>query len=405
MSHLEFGGCLADYSGLLNRYEKIRALEDVDELSRRDGPGHPPSIRQIRFANYYTASTGRPKAPKSRNVSEGYMMDGNENTRPIENEMRDTVSKSAAAVELSGSRSPTPTPSTFDEEPRDEALATQQLDERPVESTVDSQVRDLGEDSGVQNDTQEETPEIEMRHIDSMPMEDDEEPATRISTETAVGLDSERPEIDTSASEPPLPPIPAVPTEPELIDLSVYTDKNARKIAEREQKRVLKVYQQAVKDRENAIKDRQKLVERRQKKVRREREKQLKAEEKHWQKEAKEAEKQRLREQKEEEKRKATVNSEPATVVTSAKDGKLKRDKKFCILPPESGGKRDKCWVRVYMEGVDQVGAHCGLFFPGPQYESLVGDVGARIEEWVQADAAKRAVLEAEEMPGLNRNC
>ncbi len=120
--------------------------------------------------------------------------------------------------------------------------------------------------------------------------------------------------------------------------------------------------------------------------MRREREKILKAEEK-----------QRLKEQKEEEKRKITINPEStrerqASVASSStKDDKPKKDKKFCMLPPEYAGKRDKCWIRVYMEGVDEVGAHCGLFFQGPQYESLVGDVGARIESWVQEDATRRA--------------
>jgi hypothetical protein len=120
--------------------------------------------------------------------------------------------------------------------------------------------------------------------------------------------------------------------------------------------------------------------------VRQEREKALKAEEK-----------QRLKEEREEEKRKATINPEPPTErqVSVAQENKPKRDKKFCMLPPEYGGKRDKCWIRVYMEGVDEVGAHCGLFFPGPQYESLVGDVGARVEQWVHEDAARREALAA----------
>jgi hypothetical protein len=136
-------------------------------------------------------------------------------------------------------------------------------------------------------------------------------------------------------------------------------------------------------------------MEKREKKVRLEREKALKAEEK-----------QRLKEEKEqlqeEEKRNATVNPMPPkerqkSVASSIKDDKPKRDKKFCMLPDTfGGGKRDKCWVRVYMEGVDEVGAHCGLFFPGPQYESLVGDVGGRIGKWVEEDAKRRAILDGE---------
>jgi hypothetical protein len=48
------------------------------------------------------------------------------------------------------------------------------------------------------------------------------------------------------------------------------------------------------------------------------------------------------------------------------------------------------------MEGVDEVGAHCGLFVPrAPHYEALVGDVGERIAGWVGEDASRRVVLEA----------
>ncbi len=123
-----------------------------------------------------------------------------------------------------------------------------------------------------------------------------------------------------------------------------------------------------------------------------------------------EEEKQRLKEEREEEKRKVTVNPESprerqqsaasvasvASATSSMKDDKPKRDKKFCMLPPEYGGQRDKCWIRVYMEGVDEVGAHCGLFFQGPQYESLVGNVGEKIRQWVEDDAARRAAVDSE---------
>jgi hypothetical protein len=50
--------------------------------------------------------------------------------------------------------------------------------------------------------------------------------------------------------------------------------------------------------------------------------------------------------------------------------------------------------VEVYMEGVDEVGAHCGLFMPGPHYERLVGDVGERIAGWVWEEASRRVILE-----------
>jgi len=55
---------------------------------------------------------------------------------------------------------------------------------------------------------------------------------------------------------------------------------------------------------------------------------------------------------------------------------------------PEKGaetGFRDPPWVRVYMEGVDEVVAHTTLFSGvGEAYEKLVGDTASRIEEWVR---------------------
>ncbi|KAK6353957.1 hypothetical protein TWF730_008377 [Orbilia blumenaviensis] len=91
-----------------------------------------------------------------------------------------------------------------------------------------------------------------------------------------------------------------------------------------------------------------------------------------------------------------------------------KKEKTFCIIPRE----QDDCWVKVMMENVDEVGAHCGLFFvngvPGAEtppdvgagqlevetpnkeemaghevfeggaYERLLGDVAQRVEGWVR---------------------
>jgi hypothetical protein len=384
MSHLEFGGCLADYTGLKDRYEKIRGLEDVDDLAQRNRPGYQPPIRRVRFVNYYTASTGRPKAPK---VPPGQMMDADGHLKPIEVEMQDMNLDPRRGHSPSRSHSSASTPRISVEEHSDGVITPQPLEDGPDASPVEAQMQSLGDNSGVQDDIQEPP---EMRHIDSIPIEEDDEPQPLSITSTNDLSEEPMSRIQSSPSEPALPPIPPVPTEPEPIDLSIYTDKDSRKIAEKEQKRIVKVYQQAVKDRESAIKDRKKLVEKRQKKAQQEREKQLKAEEK-----------QRLKEEKEEEKRKVTINPEPprerqASVASSVKDQKPKRDKKFCMLPPEYGGKRDKCWIRVFMEGVDEVGAHCGLFFTGPQYQSLVGDVGERIRKWVEEDAERRAILDDE---------
>ncbi|PBP24158.1 hypothetical protein BUE80_DR004929 [Diplocarpon rosae] len=389
MSHLEFGGCLADYPGLKNRYERIRALEDVDDLVQNSGPGHD---RRVRFVNYYTASTGRSKQPKPH---PGHLLDKDGLVKPFEVEMEgmsqarpenliSTASEGSAGIKSDG-------------------VVTLQFHEGLVANSIQAQMKSFGENSGLQDDIQEFAP---MQHVEPVATEDDKdfselvaEPLVAVVTEETSGEPSL--EIRPTASEPALPPVPTLPTEPDPIDLEAYTDKDSRKIAEKEHKRVIRTYQQAIKDRDSAIKDRKRLVEKREKKAWQEREKELKAEQKKLrqerEKELKAGEKKRLAKEEGEEKPNVTINPMPRikqdSVASSPKDDKPKRDKKFCMLPPEYGGKRDKCWVRVYMEGMDEVGAHCGLFFLGPQYETLVGDVGERIGKWIEEDAHRRAIL------------
>jgi hypothetical protein len=61
MSHLEFGSCLADYPGLKARYDKLRALEDVDDMPRRNQPGStaesPSPIHQLLHSKYWQTKT------------------------------------------------------------------------------------------------------------------------------------------------------------------------------------------------------------------------------------------------------------------------------------------------------------------------------------------------------------
>lgn len=386
MSHLEFGGCLADWQGLKTRYSTLRSLEDIDDLAEMHKYGYDTPRRRVRFINYYTASTGRLKPPKAPKVPEGHMTDKDGNIGPIEVEMKNMsiegYNVSAPSIKVEETRNGSVIPHMVDTE------ATAQ-ESREHQDSMHEEEEDEEED---------DNEPAEMQHIDSMPIPDDEPIVTPVPTPSV-----ENDENDLSAgqltptqsqsqqstlSEPQLPPIPEPPVEPEPIDLSTFTDKDARKLAEKEHKRVMKAYQQAVKDRTSAIKDRRKLVEKREKKIKQEQEKQ--------EKQLKAEQKQRLKEEKEDEKRQvleSTTSKEEDKASTEAPP-KPKRDKKFCLLPSDISGPKDVCWERVYMEGVDEVGAHCGLFFMGPQYEDLVGNVGHRIEEWVKEDATRRAVFE-----------
>lgn len=393
MSHIEFGSCLADYPGLKIRYEKIRGLEDAKDTAQ--GTGLQVPTRRVRFINYYTASTGRPKPPKSPKALPENALEAEVDVQTLE-----------AGQEFSGNRTPTPAPRISVDEYNQGTVTPRQLGEAPNNSQIEAEMQNLGANSGIHDDM-DETFEMssdepfEMRHIDSMPIQDDDECEPNPLPPTKSGASNRSShEIKPTSSEPALPPIPEMPVEPEPVDLNIYTDKDERKIAEKEQKRVMKNYQQAVKDRESAIKDRKKLLEKREKKTKQEAEKKLKAEEKQRLKEEKEESKRKEQEERMSAKGKAKAIAAPeepktreGSETSSVKGGKPKRDKKFCMLPPTVRGKVDKCWVRIYMEGVDEVGAHCGLFFPGPQYESFVGDLGARIEQWVKEAADHRAAF------------
>jgi pimeloyl-ACP methyl ester carboxylesterase len=89
------------------------------------------------------------------------------------------------------------------------------------------------------------------------------------------------------------------------------------------------------------------------------------------------------------------VRSEDGSKAIETSQKKKKKDKKFCLLPSKDAyGERDPTWVRVYMQDVDEIGAHTGLFVMNETYEKLVGDVSARIEDWVIEDASVRFALD-----------
>lgn len=430
-SHLEFGGCLADYKGLRTRYARLRALEDVDELGQDRDEGDKLK-RRVRFVNYYTASTGRGKMHEpARRHSE----QRGRSPRPIEIEMRDMSLSNRLSTSTARSMSRSPRISI--EEHRDGQVLPhprQDADEA-IANTIAHQDDPWSEEnagmnnidpSPINDNASQETREETTQRTPSLPETNSPHPhnktLSRSATDTARGLSS-------------LPPIPPIPTTPPPFDPTPYTDKDTRKLAEKEHARRLKTHQRALQDRTNALNDRRKLLEKRAKKARQERDKQAKAAEKRVRATAKERlrvakallkrgvsdsralpsspsvstagnekMKEKEKEREDDDDDKGNDNRKPR----SSRDGKREkhvlvkpapkppRDRRFCVLPPRDGdGERDPCWVRVYMEGVDEVGAHCGLFFAGgAQYERLVGDVGERVAEWVREGDSVRVVRE-----------
>lgn len=430
-SHMEFGGAMANYSELKARYGRIRALEEDSDQVRNSvvEGGTPP---RVRFVNYYTASTGRPKKPKPdeeqrpEGVGETASLDITENR--IEKD--ESTTQSSHSVEQ-------------------QASTYSQDDELYVSANEDSAISSP-----------------EMRHIDPTPADDSSDASPEAAVDTPYESRSPTAAPSTTASSmmtagstASLPPIPDPPTAPSPLEVSYIEDKQTRKLVEKEHARAMKAYEQAVKERERIIRDRAKLEEKRERKERKDSQKaekdahkaRAKAEKEdgkqvkkmiktdenreltHSEREEKRLADERERMEKEgrrmrgepepdarevlEEKEEqgtspdqeyshptiASTTSPPSETSRSSsnddgkdsKRAKPPKERKFCMLPPkDSQGQRDPCWPRVLMKDVDEVGAHCGLFFVDERYERLVGDVSERIEGWVKNEGGIEAGLE-----------
>ncbi|KAK1992679.1 hypothetical protein LX36DRAFT_644389, partial [Colletotrichum falcatum] len=311
MSHLEYGGCLADYPGLNARYNKLRAMESVDPLQHMgDGANYgndvsrlPPT--RVRFVNYYTLSTGRPKKPKTPESSKSPESPGSPEER--------FVSAPMNTLDIGSQPSPaaasTPRISVDDFDDGDnmellEPIPMEDVDEKLSTLREEQQAR-VGHESAEASKPADAPRHGQSHHAPEAKGKGKErlddgaaprEPAPTAEQSNAAasgqGGDQEATPVDDAVDEPELPPIPDLPEQPTPPDLDRYTDKDARKQAEKEGKRAQKAYEGAVKSRDKAIKERQKLVEKRRKRA-----------EKEAQKEAQRVEKEEQRLYKEEQKR------------------------------------------------------------------------------------------------------
>ena len=347
-SHWDFGAAMGDFAGLKQRYLRIRALEDIHSSDR------------VRFVNFYTASTGRPKKQKLQAPAATEATDENDLDKGIDNlTVHDAPVAADSAFSLPGSPSTVSSLQNLAElnDPRPEEAAS------PAPQEAQSELN---------------------------------RPTTSRSVDSINSLGYK--------ADSRLPPIPALPAEPEPF-VSESEDPKERKFAEQQNQRQVKAYHRLVKDRENANKARQKFVEKSEKEA-------AKAAEK----EAKKGEKERAKAEKAEAKRAAKAakaraeetEAQEGRVVTVAGIGsddeveieakgkgraeerveeKPVRDRKFCRLAKGPNGEVDPCWVRVYMPGVDEVGAHCGLFAEdGDRYEGFVAAVGMTVVGWANGE-------------------
>ncbi|EHK27227.1 uncharacterized protein TRIVIDRAFT_114033, partial [Trichoderma virens Gv29-8] len=415
-SHLEFGGCLADYRGLMSRYNQLRALEDVDDLQALNSGTFNNSHTRVRFVNYYTLSSGRPKQPSTTQGS-------HDDTRTLSSP---TLSKPSTPAKESELNEPVAASVPKEEKDINHASSSSQLEE--PELTIDS-------------NRLSRLSMLSMQEIDPIPMDETESDFVEQGSEITLPTISDGPPVSMKGSideirdpsdptlvsplDIDLPPIPDLPNPPEQPDLSQYTDKDSRKQAEKEFSRLQKAYENAVKDRSKALREREKLIEKRQKKAQKDAQKDADKLEKDLKKQKQKAEQEKRRLEKEEEKagkaekkrldkeaaaaakqlvtadetkRSAAASSSVASLAETeaemAGTSKPRKMKKFCTTPSKTNGVMDSTWVSVYMDGMDEVTAHCALFLPGPHYDRLVGDVGGRIVSWVHNDLSVRAMME-----------
>lgn len=412
-SHFEFGSAMADYKELKDRYARVRALEEDDETKRRIGNPDVRSPPRIRFVNYYTASTGRPKKPK-----------------PPKSPKSPSPSRpgSVSLHRYDSSASGFDTPSQQDLSRLNSGSGAPPRLSIDVKEHRESQVVSV-------------TP-----------------PDILSATSPQKGFDEG----------PVLPNIPPIPQEPPFVDLAQIADKAQRRAAEREYDEALEEYHRLVKARNKIINEREDFEEEweRQRQqssttpvvhplakpaltgeaLRLEQEKErmareqarLKGREYHAPKEGGEEEEEEdtsasaqesqasqtpgldsdmhglqlgdtgpytsyafsrsaiLSQSTPEDTASLTDSTTTTSTTTTESESKPKKPKKlgkFCMLPPkDSAGHKDPTWIRVRMEGMDEVAAHTSLFFVNETYERLVGDVGARVEEWVGEVETRRLV-------------
>lgn len=376
-SHMEFGGAMANYGELKNRYARIRALEEENGKVRESVvEGGVPS--RVRFINYYTASTGRLKKPSSPHRQSSRSP---HRSRPSS---QASISRTSLAPEAGDGNQRCASLSSTD--PLKEVDASSEQWHNAMESLQ-------------------------------------------------IGGEAGRARKKVNKSVPQRPP--------PLGDLSYIQDPNIRDMVKQDHVKAVEAYEKAVADQGPHEKDESQHKQGGPARapppppppVKQEAESELTHSEREAirlekEKQRMEAEARRMRGEKEPSPEPSPETPQPQATTshhstssipqitsrrpsttastlasTSTHDTTMlspqrskdstppnpKKDRMFCTLPPkDSNGERDPCWVRVFMENVDEIGAHCGLFFVDERYERLVGDVAERIEGWIMEDLSAR---------------
>lgn len=477
-SHIEFGACMADFDGLKTRYCRIRMLEEEEDSTRKtvvDCRRTPP---RVRFANYYTASTGRLKPPKipalpaeqtsnagaattstDSTVNPPVLTPVNSNARgpsvgvssaPEREDRQDGVenklsvpTSSVIPKTIFSDTSPAASfysldaPSTssslhlLDPAPLEDLEPTPDVDEDiksadnavPSISNIDS--KPTLESSSNADESAVPAPKIAAHREDYKAAAKAQEAvikAQKVVVEANRKADEARLKADFAVREAQIKTehVSEKTTRKTLLDALKVDRKAAEDAAKAEYKKAIDAAQlalEAVHNESKSLQDAAKVAQKAEKDAAKAQKEAVKAQ-KDAAKAAQEAEKAKLKAERDIanarlEERKAELKAEREALkaereaekqalaaakaakpveAPEEKEEKPKKDRHFCILPPaDSAGNRDPAWIRVHMPGVDEVGAHCGLFFPT--------DAGA-VNAADRTEATNAAQGEGDAIPG-----
>ena len=449
-SHLEFGGAMANYGELKTRYGRIRGLEEEDESIRKSLVRSNNAPSRVRFVNYYTASTGRIKKPSSprRTLSPSANQSQTSLSPSAAVEpQRGRNQQEAGVVATQSSRSRSPRISL--EEHSDEGIVKKEVE---MPSSDDEDWNEAAETLTSEDPTSIDAGHsLERETTDTSEMLS---PTSTLSTTATLppipDLPTPPPALDvTYIKDQQTRKVVekehtrAVKSYEKAVKDREKAIRDRARLEQKKERKALKDAEKASKDAEKAKRKAETDAQKAKNKAEAAREMtQSEKEELRLQQERQrmEAEARRMRGDKtpeeEFEKPPAPLQEEKAPEegldkpsapmrasefispeqapalqqLSSAspseasrspsprpgskeQQNKPRKDRKFCTLPPkDSNGQRDPLWVRIFMENVDEVGAHCGLFFIDERYERLVGEVADRVERWVREDGDMRVV-------------
>jgi len=365
-SYVKFGACLADYDGLKDRYRKVRMLEEEEEEVRRQVL-RTRHVARVRFVNYYTVSTGKLKRPAQKSSSQDHV---------------EVQSPHGTAVSNSESQDGTTTPTasgatTEKHERRGSISSLSSLSSQSSQSSYFSIASEAREDDipgvsslslGSSSISPPTDPPPQPHHTFTMP------PLPSLPPMPALP-DMPRP---WPLGQPPMPPIAPPLQNPSAIQsyevaLEAYEQQiqayraQVKSLANKENPQTHPLNPKEQQKLDKATRATAHANEKAHRAAEKAQQKSFRAQEKAQQAAARAAEKAaraaakhaEKQEQQQQQQRDATTRSS-----SDPKPTKPKRDRTFCVLPPvDAFGMQDPCWIKVFMAGVDEVGAHCGLFF------------------------------------------